>query len=1021
MKESEIEMEILDYKSNSNYRHSTIQRKIKPNKKNTDTSLIDLDQKLSNQTNSESNDDENDSESMDIKEKNKLNIDEEEQKREEKNEKNRKKLNDLNSFEKMFIYLFKKIPVIRENKMKYQIYIGYLLLLIILVLLLITVRKYIIQNNFNRSENKNFFINFTKDTINTQNNLKNKVDTKNNNNIMQMTYEELLFFEIYTQELSLHNIYTKDIFTLENLNIETYENELGDNFIPTLNISTYINSTEEYTYNIRNLLPFYYHISPILYQFFNDYGMDLINFYFIGNIYNCRENDIINNFYFKYPLEENTIWQNYSPQNDKIYNYIIDPFIECNSGYNTYSKTLLNLIKKNNWYYNTINDINNYIPFKLIEISTNNQVNNKKTYDIATNKFFVNYNDEDIVFSFVIRTSKDNIKWPFIITNDYNSTLYYDFLSLTNFYSYEKYFIINDNDYDIDTSQNLFLRIPKFINNMISYSLDENFDSNNNFRLLENFNEEINPKTANNIKYNQINNIINYYNLSYYFTSDILYFKLIYFFNGLLLYKQNNPSYLSQNDTSISNLSQHPCSISDIDNYYILIKNNFNYDCIYDYCFFHNCQTIDKIYKDESEKVYMPNCYCMPLFCKDNFTQNNSLFEESIKNKLYKSSDIDYSFTSNYEYYKNEREYFFSEIDKYFNRNDFSFKCQLKFNKKNIDENKTFNTKFNLYSLTKTNSTFLMSYIYNNSTLSKIIDAYHSSNQKYFVIFTLIYFFIIIIIAIELLVYVLFLLNKLTNRMEKFIEIRKSVISDANKNINNKNDDEEKEDHKHNKNDENMNLITNDDKTNNKTEKLIDNEDKNNEEENKKIKNKEKNNINEKNEIDELDELIKLIYDNISTFKIEFNINENFNNFDIQKQYNEIIKVNKYKNKLLLKENKDQDQSFDDKNDECDSFSIKGNENEKDLSISILNELFSLSTSEMDFSNIKPNFYFKEKGDNSLYDLNMILKKINEGENGGNYDIANIDKLKNAIEHYYNNIHDYWKKYYDLQKNKDEI
>ena len=46
---------------------------------------------------------------------------------------------------------------------------------------------------------------------------------------------------------------------------------------------------------------------------------------------------------------------------------------------------------------------------------------------------------------------------------------------------------------------------------------------------------------------------------------------------------------------------------------------------------------------------------------------------------------------------------------------------------------------------------------------------------------------------------------------------------------------------------------------------------------------------------------------------------------------------------------------------------------------------------------------------------------MNEGNNVENIDIINIEKLQNALEHYTENVHNYWKNYYEFQKNKDEI
>ena len=203
-----------------------------------------------------------------------------------------------------------------------------------------------------------------------------------------------------------------------------------------------------------------------------------------------------------------------------------------------------------------------------------------------------------------------------------------------------------------------------------------------------------------------------------------------------------------------------------------------------------------------------------------------------------------------------------------------------------------------------------------------------------------------------------------------------------------------------------------------------------------------------KTEIDELDALIKLINDNLADFKIEFNVNENMNDSinEIKKQYNEITKVNEYKNKLIPKKeefslynntNESNSSINTNKNLNIKNFSFFKNEktriiesqnensnnnlkNDDDLSLKIFYELLSLSTSEIDFSNIKTNFYYRDINLPSLLNLEGIINRLNEDDISGNGEITNQEKLQNAINYYYNKIHCYWKKEYDLQKKQDE-
>ena len=273
--------------------------------------------------------------------------------------------------------------------------------------------------------------------------------------------------------------------------------------------------------------------------------------------------------------------------------------------------------------------------------------------------------------------------------------------------------------------------------------------------------------------------------------------------------------------------------------------------------------------------------------------------------------------------------------------------------------------------------------------------------------------------------------------------MRKSIISNANNNNNNFINEINLENKDNNEiNDNNNDLIQNE-----QEELLVENKQKNNnikldiknneneillkegEDSNKNKDNSEELNNNNNHEDDELDELIKLIKTNLSIFKIEFNLNEELhdNLSNIKKQYEEIIQVNKLKNKLFLKDKNTNINLKNANNININSNNMEHNEGcvkkEKieDLSVTVLCELLSLSNPKIDFSCIKTNFYFRENKDNSLYRLKNILENMNEGNIVENIDIINIEKLQNALEHYTNNIHDFWKNYYELQKNKDEI
>ena len=639
------------------------------------------------------------------------------------------------------------------------------------------------------------------------------------------------------------------------------------------------------------------------------------------------------------------------------------------------------------------------------------------------------------------------MKYPFILLNEYNDTLNYDYYSIFNFDNKKNHLNLDDlkskpnsiynYDYNIDDSDNIILRNPKFIENINFFGMHKKELSSQMRFLKINTNFELSTDNSILVKYSEINDIQNYYNINYYYDADILFYKLIYFLNQFVLYKKKYPMYLLSSDNLKQDDDNHPCSVVNIDEYYQDIIDKFDYDCVYDYCFFHNCDSLNDlfIHKNEYES---PNCYCLPLYCKDEKSQKNSKFEKTLINKLGidNKEEFDYSFNSKYNYYMSEFEQQFSKIDNFFNRSNFDFKCEISFGKKNKEKNNTYMAYIfyrNYYGHNDFNT--LIIFIYNIAKIRDIISQLHDYNLNYIEKTAYGYLAIFIALGILLLCYIYISCNKLINKMNKIKNIRKVIITNAN-NTNSKNtnsyDNNIKNKVKNNINDNNsMKDLLLKDKINedniNEFNKENENDNLINVQENKNFEKEDKSN--QKNEQkDELDELIQLINDNLSTFKIEFNLNEELNDNinNIKKQYNEIIQVNKFKNKLLLKEDKEEI-IFDNPNDNSisssnNSINVKKNDKVDDLSVNIFCELISLSNHKFDFSNVKTNFYYNEYNDNSLYNLNQFVTALNEANNcNENVEITNIDKLKNALEHYSNNIHSYWKNYYDIQKSRDEI
>ena len=301
--------------------------------------------------------------------------------------------------------------------------------------------------------------------------------------------------------------------------------------------------------------------------------------------------------------------------------------------------------------------------------------------------------------------------------------------------------------------------------------------------------------------------------------------------------------------------------------------------------------------------------------------------------------------------------------------------------------------------------------------MEQIIKELHESTLNILGIFIIIYIASFLILGILLFFNIYISCNKLIRRMNKLKEIRKIIISNS-KDANDKNNNKELDNNLID--DIKLSQINNYNINRDENDNLINEKEKLNK--NNKVK------INIDDSQDELDELIKLIEDNLSIFKIQFNLEKELNeNINImKKQYNEIIKVNKYSIKLFLREEKEKI-IFDNHDENISMDSKTGSVNNKrntkidDISVNILCELLSLSNNKFDFSNIKTNFYFKNNSDNSIYGLQNLISNYVETNNNDNTEIINIDKLKNALDHYFENIHLYWTKTYGIQKSKDEI
>ena len=945
-------------------------------------------------------------------------------------------LNSRNNEKKLKCYFFtKNLKKLKENfksfinnmyclkgkNTRIQVCVTYIIFLIIMALIIISFKLHHVLNIINSLADKKYFSFYVNNIIDSQREIKVQLDEINNHDIISSTNEPLLFLRIYTEEMVAHHILKNETLLLNDSLKDMYE-ELGENFILSKDLYELAeinkdgeNNNEIMTYNINNLIPFYYHFSPILIESLNNCGIKLNNFYFIANDINYNDmpqEQKINSMYFKYPLENLPIAPDVPQENNKIYDFILDPYIDSTLDFREQDE-IIHSIRQNNWFYNCIQNENNH--FRIAKINKLSEEKTRKDYLMLYSRsnnltYLTEENNEyKVFFTFSMKINQNEDEYPFIELNKNEDILYFDYLSMYNFKDdFHQINIQNNNiekmfeiDYDLDAGKNILIRIPKFIYNMHTYSMvEKNRDDDKDQSKLLKYTEMIDPDK--------------FYDINYYFQKDALIFKLIYFLNEFFAFKKKYPEYLTEEydsqRTSKETSSDHPCTFQNIDAYYEKIKSEYDYDCLDDFCLYNNCE---ETANNLENLHFMPNCYCIPLFCRDSLS-SNSEFHEELKERILdinsEMSDNAYSFTSTYKDYLIKKVYNFTKIDQYFDRKNFIFNCKLSFGQKNNSHNNFFNTKIKIQNMSYNSgdNNFLMFFMNNNMT-SFIVNNLKRMNYIYFYCILAGYIFFLVCTFVILVKYILVQMNNLLSRMEEIKRIRATLIkneeeknnfdelnSSSNNNISNINES------KIDLNDDNLSI-----KSYDSTNKKKKNEDKKSEE--KPIV-----------EMDELDTLIKLINENLDNFQIKFNLNEDMNGIinEIKKQYNGIIKINQYKNKLLY-DKKYENNSFDneDSNDENEEKEKKFN----NLSLKMFYELLSTSTTEMDFSNIKRNFYYRKHDGKLLFDLEDILPYFNDEDSNGNSEITNLSKIQNAINYYYKNIHNAWERQYENMKKEEEM
>ena len=869
---------------------------------------------------------------------------------------------------KCLSFFFKFFYVFRERSLTFQVSIFYSILIIIFIIILLSIKISKINSLFETHSDKNYYSSIVNDMINIERKIKNNIDNYNTIDYYLNYFNINLFFEIYSKILIKNKLLLEENLFKNITKEKDFFKEINESFILSENLENLI-KTKNNIY-IKNLIPFYYKMTPIFYQYLLSQNINLSNIFFIG-YYNESDNKCNEDYmYFKYPIDEKENSIKIEMKNNKIFDLFLEPYTICNENDIEFEEEKEEIYKKyiKYNYYNLLEQKN--YSNKTIIINKKSDKNYK--YIININRFFENINNKNINFAIVVKIKKNNNTLPFINYDNISNIKNYDFFSILNLFGNEIYPNNNNlpnENYDINNENNFIIHQPLFIENIFNYG----FTTKNENKII--------------LKFSELNNIEKSYHINYYIKNyDYKFTELIYFLNYFLNNYSNNSNF------------NYPSK--NINEYYSNISKK--YSCFNDYCFYNNCDLKSKLFIEPEKLNFMPNCYCIPLYCKYSNEDNND-FHKKILKKLNNINDkYDYTFTSNKEDFIKEKENYFN-FNEYYNRKTNSFQCKISFVNKNFSEN-DFNVDVKNLNFFSFGKIFLFSF-HNNENIKNLIKNFNKNTNKNKYILFFIYFILLIFSSVFLLILLIINLKKISEKMKKVKKLRTKIISN--------------------------NIINNFNKNFNSFEEII-------------LSKKKKNEKNyNKNDFDELDTLIKFINDNINDFTIEFNINNNNSNElnNIKNQYNQILKVNEYKNKIINNYDINNQNSVNINNIEnlIDSNEINSDENEintseiynkkymennlnniknknnekENISLNLINEFLSLFSKEINFENIKSNFYYTNK--NTISNLKSNLNYFSDTE-GLKNEITTFEQLNNSINYYKTFINNFWKKKYFEEK-----
>lgn len=886
-------------------------------------------------------------------------------------------------------FFMKYLDSFKNLSLLFQIIVLYMISISIFALLISLSKYYRVNSFINTQVNKVFYNNIINATLNSQREIKNKLDVMNNKNYIINQQLPLIFHEILTLELESRGYFkTENIFEDEAIGQNTID------FYGTVNETFILPGTlKEIMQNKKfNIIPILFHLLPIMYQnsVLNGYRFSSYTV-MVYNAQNCQEESL----FFKYPLEFEEINHVVNgkielPASFSPYDYILDPVNKC-----FLSEFPLSLDSQITEIHREKISRNNYyaaIEKAFLEEGTNEPVvskalnllkiinNYKYTFSINT----ITFNRDGLMHHILFKINQKEFKRNYILTEPNGVAKNFDELILINHpntpitrssVSIDVTDHIYETNYNIDDNLTLIYNTPKFLLDFFTYSmLPEELKDDN---YLDEYQTLINIETTM-LKFSEFENVENNYAVNYYFKSESLIFRLISFLNKLL--------------------NTGECFDFGLDEYYDEV-NSF-YDCLYDYCYYNDCQMDDNSksnkYNIDIENVnYKGECYCIPLFCRDKNSRNDLKFHKKIKSFFgIKDDSYDYGFM------KTKKN---------------NLKCVLSLYRRASNETTKYDAKIYIednpieYLPTKI---FVM--LLNNNAVQLYImnDIFRKNLMKIFVNILCEYIVLLIVICIGFCWNIILRIKDLKKEMEKVIEDLSNELSNQ-KQLQRLTSGGDSEEEEKNFSDEDDDFMGNKKKETGiilGTAAL-------------KEENEKKNNHNSAKDENELEQLKEVFLDNINEFQIDFDVNENITDKIevIRKKFNDILNINECKKSLLMKpdltEHSDEKSDFSSNLSLNDDTSHSENNNNRNDSMNILFELYSLSAKELfDFSKIKQNFYFRGKSNEDIFHIRPLISKLkNEGRIKYS-EMTDLDKLNNSLNCYFETIHCYWKKLYDDSK-----